>query len=365
MNNTFLSSNNHTSGGDERFKTVIEDCKNMELDFLLLSNKDFINKMSKIKINFITSPAFFDFFNTYINYGLRTVWLTFKLFTFRNSIIITSSDQLPDTLPLIINRIFYNRNNLYMAMSYHLIPNPTKRSGNVINNLLSYFSQRLFFSFSKLLDAIIAPSQYYRDNLMSKRNLKSKVLVLPMKVNSSLIFQGDIENDKKFDCIYVGRIAPNKGINSIPIILSRKNTQTNITLVIVGSGKKKIIQGLKYQLIEKEVEFNFTGFVDDFTKIELYRSSKCLILPSKEEGFSLSISEALDVGIEVVAWDIPALRSIYGDVIHYARIDDTNDFLQKILDALTKEKRKNSIPSFRPLGYDEMEKDFYTYLAEK
>jgi glycosyltransferase involved in cell wall biosynthesis len=198
-------------------------------------------------------------------------------------------------------------------------------------------------------------------------NFKSNPIVLPMRIYKPEGFVADIETQKKYECIYLGRMAPNKGISSIPLILKAVNEQINIRCVFVGQGQKKHILELKDQLRSERIDFEFAGFVDEELKMKLLLTSKCLILPSKEEGFSMAISEALFAGIEVVAWDLPSLRAIYGESIKYAKIDDINDFSNQIMVVLSGKKMQNVNRSAQlrsSLEHTQIENDFYKYLVE-
>jgi glycosyltransferase involved in cell wall biosynthesis len=367
VNNSFFAKGDHTSGGDERFKIFVKDCEKRSIGSTVISSWKFNKQLIGSNLEVVNSPRFLDKFNIYACYLLRMFWLTFKLSTIQNSIIISSSDQIPDTIPMFINKFFRNHNNLYASMSYHIIPSPTKRMGNKFNNFLSYISQLFFFHYSNNLEAVVVPSEYYRDTLLKMPNFKSNPIVLPMRIYKPEGFVADIETQKKYECIYLGRMAPNKGISSIPLILKAVNEQINIRCVFVGQGQKKHILELKDQLRSERIDFEFAGFVDEELKMKLLLTSKCLILPSKEEGFSMAISEALFAGIEVVAWDLPSLRAIYGESIKYAKIDDINDFSNQIMVVLSGKKMQNVNRSAQlrsSLEHTQIENDFYKYLVE-
>lgn len=366
VNNTFVARSMHTSGGDERFKIFIEDCKKLNLRTKLLCSKYFSNQLIESNAMIKNSPFFFEWFNIYIYYFLRTIWLVVKIKKIKNSIIIIASDQLPDTLPIIINNYFSNKNNIYIAMSYHEIPHPRKRSGNLIDNYLSYWSQKIFYRYSHIFEAIAVPSENYKKIIIDSKNSHAKVKVLPMKIHDDSLNIFSKIREKKYDLIYVGRITPNKGVLQIPSILSFLSKKINLKIVFVGSGKTKVIKELMHKLQDIGVYYEFAGFVNQDSKFDLIKSSKCLILPSKEEGFSMSISEALKCGVNVVCWDIPTIKSIYREAVSYAEMGNEEAFATKIIQVLS-DDTENLKHTLKPSveNIDLHEKDFFQFLLSE
>jgi glycosyltransferase involved in cell wall biosynthesis len=89
---------------------------------------------------------------------------------------------------------------------------------------------------------------------------------------------------------------------------------------------------------------DFLGYLSEYEKVKLLGNSACLMLPSEEEGFSLTILEALSFSMEVVAWDLIELKSIYGDQIRYASQNNVQEFAERIEEAIENSRsQKGSI----------------------
>lgn len=76
------------------------------------------------------------------------------------------------------------------------------------------------------------------------------------------------------------------------------------------------------------------GGVSDAGLVWLYRNAAALIVPSRYEGFSLPLHEALSFGAPVVASDIPAHRQIGGDRGLLAAVDDVEGFARRLTTAI-------------------------------
>ena len=344
INNSFLNSPNHTSGGDVRFVDIILNsplsrskitlyCSGAYRTFLeeYLIEKD----ISKTKIEFILSPKWFDNLPTTICYIFRCFWLTLKLLNVQNTVLLCASDQFPDLIPIIVNKL-RPTSNIAGFCTYHLLPSPRRRHGRYILNLLSSMFQNTVFRVSNLFDFSVYPTKLYSDQVKELFDLKHRQIIIPMQLvlNPNFVLSSRIFPN--YDLIYLGRITKNKGVFYIPEILSNLDTKSLIRIGIVGSGKKNVVSKLEQAFNKLGIVVDFLGYVSDNEKVKLLRDANCLMLPSEEEGFSLTILDALECSTEVVAWDLIELRSIYADRIRYASQKNVQEFAKKIEEAIKK-----------------------------
>ncbi len=87
-----------------------------------------------------------------------------------------------------------------------------------------------------------------------------------------------------------------------------------------------------WQAADLDVEVR--GVVDDRDKFEAIKRADLMLFPSRFEGFGMPPEEALYMHTPCVAYDLPVLRSSYGDGLLYAPLGDPRAFAEKVAWAL-------------------------------
>lgn len=113
---------------------------------------------------------------------------------------------------------------------------------------------------------------------------------------------------------------------------SRRLQQARVPLVVTGSYGPEWLErqrggvaalGGDPELIE------MAGHVDEAALLALYAGAFCVVAPSRAEGFSLPVLEAMGAGVPVLASDIPAHRELLDDGLF---APDDHDALAALLD---------------------------------
>ena len=119
--------------------------------------------------------------------------------------------------------------------------------------------------------------------------------------------------------LYVGRVAPHKGIETLLSVLATlvERTKSSMTLTIVGGRDArleryfdKLSSTIKEHRIEESVRFRH-----DLTVAELarcYASADVFVTCSEHEGFCVPVIEAMALGVPVVARNSTALPETVG-----------------------------------------------------
>ncbi len=125
--------------------------------------------------------------------------------------------------------------------------------------------------------------------------------------------------------VYVGRLAPEKGldtlVNAWPLVLNQ-HPAGRLTLIGEGPERPMLEARARSLGLTLGTEITFGGVASDVTAA--LRDADLFVLPSREEGMSIALLEAMAVGIPIVASSIPGNRRIMGDFKH-GRLVVSND----------------------------------------
>lgn len=158
-------------------------------------------------------------------------------------------------------------------------------------------------------DAFVALSERIRDEMIDAGYDASRIVVIPNGVpvpETPWSLTGPIENPR---AVFVGRLAHEKGVDRLlkawPFVL-REMPQARLT--IVGDGL--LMDSLRALAADLKISrsVDFSGAQPDVHQ-DLMRSD-VFVLPSREEGLSIALLEAMAVGMPVVVADIPGNRPL-------------------------------------------------------
>ena len=187
----------------------------------------------------------------------------------------------------------------------------------------------------------IAPTQGVADRCktyLSQEQRKS-VYVIPHGIDPAL-FTVNRNRGKKIsgNICFVGFIAENKGADLLPDILLRVSlAYPDVRLTIVGHGPlERTLKSLceANGILDKCI---FTGRVRREKVAEVLRASGILVLPTRIEGFGLSIVEAMMSGTVPV---VSKIKGVTDDIVSHGitgsliEPDDTEGFADAIVDLL-------------------------------
>ena len=105
----------------------------------------------------------------------------------------------------------------------------------------------------------------------------------------------------------------------------------------------------------------FLGYISDAYMKWLMGHAKALLFPSRAEGFGIPPLEALALGRPAVVSDIPVLREIYGDTVHYIDPDQGTENL----DALLEEETADPAPVLEKYSWDRAADKWLALIRER
>jgi glycosyltransferase involved in cell wall biosynthesis len=182
-----------------------------------------------------------------------------------------------------------------------------------------------------------------------------KISVIPAAVDISVFKTAVKSYSNSFTVGYVGRLSPEKSIETLLVAFRDFKSKTNnqSRLVLVGDGESR--QSLKQLAINLGISENVTFAGFQLNVAQFLHGFDVYVLPSRIEGTPISLMEAMATGKAIVCSDIPSLREIVIDGVDglwfkmgnarelsklLVRLHNEPDLLQRLgLNALESSKR--------------------------
>jgi glycosyltransferase involved in cell wall biosynthesis len=172
---------------------------------------------------------------------------------------------------------------------------------------------------------------------------------------------------KVYDACFMGDLIPRKGI--IDLIYVWKNVTKEIPeakLLVIGKAwSEEYEQKIKYLVKRYALQNNisFTGFLAGKEKYKLMKQSKIFIFPSYLESFGQVVCEALACELPIVAYNLPALREHYGDLIMYVQKGDIKGMSRTVVDLLR--NYDSQLTTVMKLGMEKAEEYSWENIASR
>ena len=223
-------------------------------------------------------------------------------------------------------------------------------TGWSISKFLSLFENSLIKS---ECSSYIVPSEFTKNNLI-KIGVREKIFVIPHAPEYNFFPKKEIAREviglpKNKNIVgFIGRMSKGKGPQDIAAVWKNIVKKfPNSLLVFVGpepeirSSGIKGINELVFQILKESDVLDsviFTGKVED-EKIPYYISSfDIFVSPSINEGFGLSILNAMAAGVPVVAYNNSAIPEVVGDAGVLVETKNLNALENAIISLLDNKK---------------------------
>jgi len=189
----------------------------------------------------------------------------------------------------------------------------------------------------RIVDIIFTGTDFGADQLR-KLGRKKPIIVTGIGIDlEEFEDEPPTENEKIWDALFVGRMAPEKGIYDLLLIWRNVVDEVpEAKLAVVGKRVQpyydKWIDKLKEMKLQQNV-FHL-GELERRNLIKTYYSSKIFIFPSRIEGAGIVIAEAMAAGLPVVARNLPAYRKLYHEAPALYLLEDEKDISMKVVTLL-------------------------------
>ena len=173
-------------------------------------------------------------------------------------------------------------------------------------NVLFWKKEEIMKRYIPKLDSLVVLNPYDQTAYLEQLGLNVDYIGNPLTISSET--KTDPKN-KQF--IFVGRLSEQKGVDFLIdsfTLFCEENDDWQ--LVIVGDGGPRYRNSLIRQTWDNDVQdrIRFTGFTEDVLKY--YLKSSIYLMTSRYEGWGLVVTEAMHLGLPVIAYDITPMEYI-------------------------------------------------------
>lgn len=175
-----------------------------------------------------------------------------------------------------------------------------------------YFASRIMLKTAA--DLYLSLTERMKQELNLLGIPRHKIAYFPNNVNSEIFRHGEIKDDNTL--LYVGRIAPNKGLHIL--LKSLDYVKNSVTLEIIGPSdwNSNYVQdmerliGIENRKGKHKVKYLGRVGANDPFLIDKYQKASILVLPSLSEAFGMVLLEALACETPVVATCVGGVSEI-------------------------------------------------------
>jgi glycosyltransferase involved in cell wall biosynthesis len=182
-------------------------------------------------------------------------------------------------------------------------------------------------------DAVIAISPAIRAELLAHGYDRSRIHDLPNGVPvPAEPWQPRADWSRSPRAVFVGRLAPEKGLDVLVEAWAKVRAVRPLAkLVVVGEGSERARLTSQVERLRLTDAVDWAGAVADATG--QLRGADVFVLPSREEGMSIALLEAMGLGLPVVASAIPGNQRLITDGEHGRLVtpDDPDALARAIL----------------------------------
>lgn len=139
----------------------------------------------------------------------------------------------------------------------------------------------------------------------------------------------------------VGRFVEEKRFDKL-IEAYIKLKRPSVKLVIAGNADYETSYCCSLKDFALENQVILTGVVKGAKLAELYQNAALFVLPSSHEGLPITLLEAMSFQRKVLASDIPANKAVCLPSNNYFRLNDQQDFINRMTDLLDNGKDSQS-----------------------
>jgi len=222
----------------------------------------------------------------------------------------------------------------YLAAKIYRKPLVISLIGTDLNIRLNSKQRYFLLPILRGSDIINVTGNVSKESLVQMGISAEKIQVMPNPIDISLVKSNN--GLKKYDGIFVGRLAPEKSIDKIIKIVNQLIEKfPSFRFAILGDGPLR--DELQYEVKKENLEeaIDFLGFQNDV--FEFLNKSKLLLLTSKTEGIPLAMIEAMACGVPCVVPDVGDITDLANNNVNSLvikspyKIEDYTNAISRLL----------------------------------
>jgi glycosyltransferase involved in cell wall biosynthesis len=169
--------------------------------------------------------------------------------------------------------------------------------------------------------------------------------ILPSGCGIDLERLADVATEaKEFDVVFLGRLHEQKGVFELPHVWRRiVEAQPGARLLVIGEGPHRHATEQMFERMRLNSSVVFTGGIGEAEKNKLLGRSRVGLSLSYEEGWGLSITEFMALGLPVVAYELPVFEEVFPGHLELAPPHDMEAAASKVLGLLGDDQRRLSL----------------------
>lgn len=228
---------------------------------------------------------------------------------------------------------------------YHQIGGPGEwegggwMSGNVILGRLSRPVrplEALLLSVIRRCTAVVTMGEAGRSVLLARNVAPKRVHAIPPSVDLARFRPSPGEQRRDYDLVTVGDLIERKRTADLLDAVARlRKSRPLIRAAVIGVGPLEAALRLRAQALGVSDAVDFLGYRDDVE--EVFHRSAVFVLPSRSEGLSIALCEAMACGLPSVVSDVGELRDLVrngqnGFLVEPGDSEKLADCIERLLD---------------------------------
>ena len=189
-------------------------------------------------------------------------------------------------------------------------------------------------------DAVLTVSEWSRKDVVKEFRISelhaADVIAIPNGVSEDYK-PADRRGGGAKTLLYVGRFDPYKNLAGLMEIFARVRAACpdEVRLRVVGAPDARYPEAMqKARELALEPWITWSGYCAGADLVRAYQEADVFVLPSRYEGFGLTVLEAMACGTPVVCSNRSSLPEVAGDAARMADPDDSDGFARAIAEVL-------------------------------